>query len=129
MLNAPTIALRHNNAGIIYLTLLPGRLVQVYFPEQRLVLKPRTIHVTTHATTFMNEGPNRFFGIRDSPYFKVGIQDFKSILGARFGIERMHRMRDVENNPEITGLGKNLGRDDGIKDPIRDPHESPAQKN
>ena len=65
----------------------------------------------------MNEGPNRFFGIRDSPYFKVGIRDFKSILGARFGIERMHGMQDAENNPRDYGIGENLGGDHGIKEP------------
>ena len=65
----------------------------------------------------MNEGPNRFFGIGDSPYFKVGIRDFKSILGARFGIERMHGMQDTENNTRDYGIGENLGRDDGIKEP------------
>ena len=65
----------------------------------------------------MNEGPNRFFGIRDSPYFKVGIRDFNSILGAGFGIERMHGMQDTENNPRDYGIGENLGRNDGIKEP------------
>ena len=65
----------------------------------------------------MNEVSNRFFGIRDSPYFKVGIRDFKSILEARFGIERMHGMRDAENNPQDYGIGESLGRDDGIKEP------------
>ena len=65
----------------------------------------------------MNEGPSRFFVIRDSPYFKVGIRDFKSMLGARFGIERRHRMRDAEKNPRDYGIGENLGRDDGIKEP------------
>ena len=81
--------------------------MRVYFPEQRLVLKPRTIHATTHAT--MNEGPHRFFGIRDSPYFKVGIRDFKSILGARFGNERMQGMRNAENNPPDYGIGEKFG--------------------
>ena len=83
--------------------------MRVYFPEQGLVLKPRTIHATTHVTTFMNEGPNRFFGIRDSPYFKVRIRDFKSILGARFEIERMYGMRDAENNPRDYGIGEKFG--------------------
>ena len=83
--------------------------MRLYFPDQRLVLKPRTIHATTHATTFMNEGPDRFFGIRDSPYFKVGIRDFKSILGARFGNERMHGMRNAENNPRDYGIGEKFG--------------------
>ena len=99
--------------------------MRVYFPEQRLVLKPRTIHATTHTTTFMNEGPHRFFGIRDSPYFKVGIRDFKSILGARFEIERMHGMR----NAELRDWGKIWVGMTGLKNPIRDPHESPAEKN
>ena len=57
----------------------------------------------------MNEGPNRFFEIRDSPYFKVGIRDFKSILGARFGNERMHGMRNAENNPRDYGIGEKFG--------------------
>ena len=59
----------------------------------------------------------RFFGIRDLPYFKVGIRDFKSILGARFGIERMHGMWDAENNPRDYGTRENMARDDGIKEP------------
>ena len=57
----------------------------------------------------MNKDPLRFFGIRDSPYFKVGIRDFKSILGARFGIERMHGMRNAENNPRDYETGEKFG--------------------
>ena len=77
----------------------------------------------------MNEGPNRFFGIRDSPYFKVGIRDFKSILGARFGIERMHGMQDTKTTLGITELGKIWVGMTGLKNPIEDHHESPAEKN
>ena len=95
--------------------------MRVYFPDQRLVLKPRTIHATTHATTFMNEGPHRFFGIRDSPYFKVGIRDLKAYWGRDSGMKECTGWVMPKITLEITGLGKNLGWDDGIKEPYLGP--------
>ena len=103
--------------------------MRVYFPDQRLVLKPRTIHATTHATTFMNEGPHRFFGIRDSPYFKVGIRDLKAYWGRDSGMKECTGWVMPKITLEITGLGKIWVGMTGLKNPIWDPHESPAEKN
>ena len=63
--------------------------------------------------------PNRFYGIQDFPYLKLGFRDLKFKGGLRFGIESVHARWDSKITTGITGLPENLGRNDRIKEPQR----------
>ena len=67
------------------------------------------------------KGPSGFFGIRDFPYLKRGIQDFKAKSGRDSGL----KVRAGDGMPKttlgITGLLEMLGRDYGIKEPHSEP--------
>lgn len=57
----------------------------------------------------MESPPNGFFGIRDFPYLKAGIGDFKA---------KWRRDSRDESIHGITELTENLGQHDGIEEPF-----------
>lgn len=64
--------------------------------------------------------PNRFLGLRNLPYLKAGIREFKAKRGQDSGLKVCSGCR-CPITFEITGVGKNYDRDDGIEGPIGDP--------
>ena len=64
---------------------------------------------TIYTSSNIGRVPNRFFGIRDFPYLKAGIRDFKAKWGRDSRVESIHG---------ITGLTENLGCHDGIEEPF-----------
>ena len=64
---------------------------------------------TIYTSSNLGRVPNRFFGIRDFPYLKAGIRDFKAKWGRDSRVESIHG---------ITGLTENLGCHDGIEEPF-----------
>ena len=60
---------------------------------------------------------NSFFWIRDSPYLKAVIWDFKAKWGWDSGLKACAGSCGMlEITFGITGLGENLRRDDGIEE-------------
>ena len=47
--------------------------------------------------------------MRDFPYLRLGIRDFKREIGARFGIESMRGRWDAKSNPRDYGIARKLG--------------------
>ena len=64
---------------------------------------------------------NRFFGIRDFPYLKLGIRDLKAKSGRDSGLKVYARGGMPKITLGITGLHEILGRITGLKNPTRDP--------
>ena len=60
--------------------------------------------------------PSRFFGVRDFPSLKLGIQDFKENSGARSRLKVCAGGGIPKITLGITGLHENSGRDDGIEE-------------
>ena len=60
--------------------------------------------------------PDRFSGIRDFPYLKLGIRDlgFESKTGERFGIESTRGRWDAKNNPRDYRIASYFGS--GLRD-------------
>ena len=64
--------------------------------------------------------PNRFFGMRDFPYWKLGIRDFNA-KSARYRHLVCVRVRLPKIILGITGLHEILGRDHVIEEPYWGP--------
>ena len=64
---------------------------------------------------------NRFFEIRDFPYLKLGIRDFKVKSGRDSGLKVYTRGGMPKITLGITGLHEILGRDYGIEEPYWGP--------
>ena len=60
---------------------------------------------------------NRFFGMRDFPYLKLGIRDLKAKSGRDSGLKVYVRDGMPKITLRITGLHEILGRDYGIEEP------------
>ena len=60
---------------------------------------------------------NRFFGIRDFPYLKLGIRDFKAKLGRDSGLKVCAGGGMPKITLWFTGLQEAFGRDYGIAEP------------
>ena len=60
---------------------------------------------------------NRFYGIRDFPYLKLGIRDLRAKSRRDSGLKVCGRVRMPEITLEITGLHEILSRDYGIEGP------------
>ena len=65
--------------------------------------------------------PNRFFGIRDFPYLKLGIRDFEANSRQDSGVKVCARLMMPEITLRITESDESLGRDYGIKEPYWGP--------
>ena len=57
--------------------------------------------------------PNRFFGIRDFPYLKLGIRDFEANSRQDSGV-KVCATYDARNNPQDYGVGRKFGS--GLRD-------------
>ena len=66
--------------------------------------------------------PNRFFGIRDFPYLKLGIRDIEAKSGRDSGLKVCARVIMPEITLRITGSDEILGRDYGIEEPYWGPY-------
>ena len=64
---------------------------------------------------------NRFYGIRDFPYLKLGIRDLRAKSRRDSGLKVCGRVRMPEITPGITGLHKSLSRDYGSEEPYWGP--------
>ena len=60
---------------------------------------------------------NKFFGMRDFPYLRLGIRDFKGKSGRDLGLKVCAGGGMPKVTLGITGLPENLGRDYGIEKP------------
>ena len=67
---------------------------------------------------------NRFYGIRDFPYLKLGIRDLRAKSRRDSGLKVCGRVRMPEMTLGITGLDEILSRDYGIEGPYWG-HSSP----
>ena len=65
--------------------------------------------------------PNRFFGIRDFPYLKLGIRDFEANSRQDSGVKVCARLMMPEITLRITESDESLGRDYGIEEPYWGP--------
>ena len=66
-------------------------------------------HLT--ASRFEGRVPNRFFGIQDFHYLKLGIRDLKEKSGR---VSSMHGRWDAKNNPRNYATARNFGS--GLRD-------------
>ena len=64
---------------------------------------------------------NKFFGMRDFPYLRLGIRDFKGKSGRDSGLKVCAGGGMPKVTLGITGLPENLGRDYGIEKPYWGP--------
>ena len=64
---------------------------------------------------------NRFYGIRDFPYLKLGIRDLRAKSRRDSGLKVCGRVRMPEMTLGITGLHEILSRDYGIEGPYSGP--------
>ena len=64
---------------------------------------------------------NRFYGIRDFPYLKLGIRDLRAKSRRDSGLKLCGRVRMPEMTLGITGLHEILSRDYGIEGLCRGP--------
>ena len=62
-----------------------------------------------------------FFGMRDFPYLRLGIRDFKAKSGRDCGLKVCAGGGVPEITHGITGLPEILGRGDGIEKPYWGP--------
>ena len=82
--------------------------------------------ITVGISCFVLRVLNRFFGTRDLPYLKAGINGNKKHMRARFGIDSMHGMPEITVG--ITGLSvirllaKFWVGITGLKNPVGDFH-------
>ena len=65
--------------------------------------------------------PNRFFGIRDFPYLKLGIRDFEANSRQDSGVKVCAGLMMPEITLRITESDESLGRDYGIEEPYWGP--------
>ena len=68
---------------------------------------------------------NRFFGIRDFPYLKLGIRNLKAKSGGVSGLKVWQGGEIPKITVGITGLHETLGRDYGIEKPYWGPSTTP----
>ena len=68
---------------------------------------------------------NRFFGIRDFPYLKLGIRNLKAKSGGVSGLKVWQGREIPKITLGITGLHETLGRDYGIEKPYWGPSTTP----
>ena len=68
---------------------------------------------------------NRFFGIRDFPYVKLGIRDLKAKSGGVSGLKVWQGGEIPKITLGIAGLHETLGRDYGIEKPYWGPSTTP----
>ena len=66
---------------------------------------------------------NKFFGMRDFPYLRLGIRDFKGKSGRDSGLKVCAGGGMPKVTLGITGLPENLGRDYGIEKPYWGPSQ------
>ena len=72
-------------------------------------------------STLLQRVTNRFFGILDFPYLKLGIRDLKAKSGRDSGLKVYARGGMPKITLGITGLHEILGRDYGIEEPYWGP--------
>ena len=68
---------------------------------------------------------NRFFGIQDFPYVKLGIRDLKAKSGGVSGLKVWQGGEIPKITLGIAGLHETLGRDYGIEKPYWGPSTTP----
>ena len=67
---------------------------------------------------------NRFFGIRDFPYLKLGIRDFKAKSGKIRDWKYARELKDPKKSSGLRNCKKFLVGITGLKNPIGDPQRS-----
>ena len=76
-----------------------------------------SVFISSITSLLLERVLNRFYGIRDFPYLKLGIRDLRAKSRRDSGLKLSGRVRMPEMTLGITGLHEILSRDYGIEGP------------